>query len=165
MEAPRRYQLNWDKLKAAVVYLSERSLHDDNFGQVKPVKLLYYADCAAYLRTGEPITGSNYVHLEHGPYPEDWRAITRQPERDEVVRMDSEDIRAGCRRRRPVPRSEWDPDSLDEQERMFLDEQLRRFADFNAAQIDEYSHQEVAWRTTEPGVYCLGSWRGSECPR
>ena len=64
MEAPERFQLRWDKLTAAVAYLTERSLHDDNFGQVKPVKLLQYAHCAAYSRAGQPITGSNYVHRE-----------------------------------------------------------------------------------------------------
>lgn len=151
MGAPMRFQLQWDKLKAAVAYLTERSLRDDNFGQVKLVKLLYFADCAAYLRTGQPITGSNYVHREHGPYPEDWRSIAEQLERDGVVRIHLEDIHGNYRRRRPVPLGTSNSDLLTEQERTFLDEQLRRFAAFNAAQIEEYSHDEVAWRTTKPG--------------
>lgn len=151
MDTPTRFQLRWDKLKAAVAYLTERSLRDENFGQVKLVKLLYYADCAAYLRTGQPLTGSNYVRQEHGPYPEDWRSITERLEREGVMRIHPEDIPGGYRRRRPVPAGMSSGYLLTEQERTFLDDQLRRFAEFNAAQIEEYSHDEVAWRTTEPG--------------
>lgn len=151
MDAPIRFQLQWDKLKAAVAYLAERSIRDENFGQVKLVKLLYYADCAAYLRTGRPLTGANYVRQEHGPYPEDWRSITKQLERDGVVRIHSEEIPDGSRRRRAVPAGASSGYSLTEQERTFLDDQLRRFAEFNAAQIEEYSHDEAAWQTTEPG--------------
>ena len=32
-----------------------------------------------------------------------------------------------------------------------MDEQRQRFADFNAAAIESYSHQEIAWRATEDG--------------
>lgn len=151
MDAPIRFRLQWDKLKAAVAYLTERSLRDENFGQVKLVKLLYYADCAAYVRTGKPLTGANYIHEEHGPFPEGWRSITDQLEREGIVRILSEDIRGAYLRRRAVPVGPSNTDLLTEQELTFLDEQLRRFAEFNAAQIEEYSHDEVAWRTTEPG--------------
>ena len=61
-----RFFTNPDKLSAAIVYLAQRSLHDDHFGETKLVKLMYYADCAAYQRTGEPITGTTYI--PHGSW-------------------------------------------------------------------------------------------------
>ena len=72
-----RFFTNPDKLSAAIVYLAQRSLHDDHFGETKLVKLLYYADCAAYHRTGEPITGTTYIRMDHGPYPTGGRLLSR----------------------------------------------------------------------------------------
>lgn len=151
MEAPKRFQLQWDKLKAAVAYLTERSGNDDSFGSTKLVKLLYYADCAAYLHTGQPITGSNYIHMDHGPYPEDWRSLVGQLEREEIVRVDVEDISGSYQRRRPLLRQKATTSALTDQECSILDEQLRRFAEFNARDIEEYSHDELGWRRTVQG--------------
>ncbi len=165
MEKPKRFQLQWEKLKAAVTYLAESSLHDDNFGETKLVNLLYYADCAAYFRTGRPITGSNYVRRGYGLCPEDWRSIAEQLEREEVLRVDPEDSRGSHPPWQPASAGTADTHALTKQERAFLDEQLRRFAGFNAAQIEEYSHDEVAWRTTEPGRVIPWELTGFRMPK
>lgn len=151
MEGRKHFPLQWDKLTAAVSYLAERSRHDDSFGTIKLVKLLYYADCAAYLRTGQPITGATYIHMEHGPYPEDWQSMLRQLEREEIVRINVEDIQGNYRRRRPVVGASASSELLTETDRALLDEQLHRFADFNAGQIEEYSHDELGWHVTTHG--------------
>ena len=151
MEGKISFALQWDKLAAAVAYLSERSRNDDNFGVTKLVKLLYYADCAAYRRTGEPITGATYIHMPHGPYPHSWQVLQRRLEDEGAVKILEESLPNGNRRNRPVAGELPVGDVLSEQDRRFLDEQLRRFADFNAGQIEEYSHDEVAWRATQPG--------------
>ena len=72
------FQLRRDKLIEAIIYLSERSADDPNFGVIKLAKLLYYADCAAYLKHGAPITGVTYLHFPHGPYPEHWYKVRRE---------------------------------------------------------------------------------------
>ena len=151
MEERKTFPLQWDKLAAAVAYLAERSRNDDYFGVTKLVKLLYYADCAAYLRTGRPITGATYVHMPHGPYPDDWQRIERWLEDEQAIVILDEDIPNGHRRRRPVAGGTAAADALDEGERRFLDEQLRRFADFSATQIEDYSHDELAWHVAKQG--------------
>ena len=151
MEERKIFPLRWDKLAAAVAYLAERSRNDDYFGATKLVKLLYYADCEAYLRMGQPITGATYIHMPHGPYPDEWQAMLRQLQDEQAIRILEEDIPNGNRRRRPVAGTPATTDALTEQELRFLDEQLQRFADFNAAQIEEYSHDELAWYVTKQG--------------
>lgn len=151
MEGKIRFELQWGKLAAAVAYLTERSRHDSSFGVTKLVKLLYYADCAAYLRTGEPITGATYIHMPRGPYPDDWETMLRHLQDERVVGISEEDIPNGQRRRRPILGVASSTGVLTERERGFLDDQLRRFTDFNAAQIVEYSHDEVAWQVTQQG--------------
>lgn len=151
MDAPIRFRLQWDKLAAAVAYLTERSRNDDSFGSTKLVKLLYYADCAAYQQTGRPITGSNYVHMDHGPYPEDWRSMVDQLQREDVVRIDFEDGSGNYQRRRPLLGQKATATALSDRDRAILDDQLRRFARFNARDIEEYSHDELCWLITVQG--------------
>ena len=151
MEAKISFPLEWGKLAAAVAYLTERSRNDEHFGFAKLVKMLYYADCVAYIRTGRPITGATYVHMPHGPYPDNWEAMLRRLQDERVIGILEEDIPNGQQRRRPIASVAVTNDALTEWERGFLDEQLRRFADFNAVQIEEYSHDEVAWRVTGQG--------------
>ena len=151
MEGKISFPLQWDKLAAAAAYLTERSRHDNSFGVTKLVKLLYYADCAAYIGAGQPITGATYIHMPHGPYPDNWEAMLRRLQDERIIGILEEDIPNGQQRRRPIASVAATNDALTEWERGFLDEQLRRFADFNATQIEEYSHDEVAWRVTGQG--------------
>ena len=137
MEEPKKPKLQWDKIVAAVAYLTERSRHDDQFGVTKLVKLLYYADCAAYIRTGEPINGVTYIHMPHGPYPNDWETMMRRLQDERIMGISNEDIRNGQQRRRPIAGVASTTQGLTELEQGFLDDQLRRFADFNASQIEE----------------------------
>ena len=151
MEAKIRFPLQWDKLAAAVAYLTERSQNDNHFGFAKLVMLLYYADCAAYMRTGQPITGVTYVHMPHGPYPDDWPGIVQRLEDERAIKILKEYVPKGYWHRRPVAGGSAAMAALDEKEQGFLDEQLRKFADFSAVQIEEYSHDDLAWHVAKQG--------------
>ncbi|MDE2787411.1 MAG: Panacea domain-containing protein [Chloroflexota bacterium] len=151
MEGKISFPLKWDKLTAAVAYLTERSRHDDHFGFPKLVKLLYYADCAAYIRTGQPITDVTYVHMPHGPYPDDWTAMLKRLEDEQAIKTLKEYAPKGYWTHRPAASDAAAAAALTEKERSFLDEQLRQFADFSAAEIEEYSHDELAWGATAQG--------------
>ena len=140
-----------DKLVEAALYLSERSADDPYFGMTKLVKLLYYADCAAYIEYGKPITGTTYIHFPHGPYPENWHRVRVQMERSGAVDVLRESAGAGYHRYRILPLRPANRELLGSEELVLMDEQLKRFAEFNAAAIESYSHQEIAWRATEDG--------------
>lgn len=151
MQEKISFPVQWDKLVAAVAYLTERSRNDDHFGFTKLVKMLYYADCAAYLRTGRPITGVSYIHMPNGPYPDDWQAILKRLEDEKAIKILKEYAPKGYWSRRPVAGGSAVMDALTEREQQFLDEQLRRFTDFSAVEIEEYSHDELAWGATAQG--------------
>ena len=136
------------KIAAAVVYLAQRSINDDNFGELKLVKLLYYADCAAYQRTGKPITGTTYIKMPHGPYPDRWQTTIGSLESGGTVRLSQERIGDEYVRKHWLPGENAATSVLTARDRKFLDEQLRRFAGFNGAEIEEYSHDELAWHAT-----------------
>ena len=152
MEKHVRFPLRWEKLAAAVAYLAQHSLHDDRFGETKLVKLLYYADCAAYQRTGEPITGTTYIRMSHGPYPDEWQVNKRQLEDSGIIQVVNENISTTHTRQRALAGANGSFDALTDQDKTFLDEQLRRFREFTANAIEEYSHQDVAWHITGQGA-------------
>jgi hypothetical protein len=89
--------------------------------------------------------------MPHGPYPDDWQAMLGHLQDEHVIRVVDEAVGNGNQRHRPVSSTSKDTYALTDQEQRFLDEQLSRFFDFNATQIEEYSHDELAWRVTEQG--------------
>lgn len=151
METEREFELHREKLIEAVIYLSERSADDPNFGVIKLVHLLYYADCAAYLQHGAPITGVTYLHFPHGPYPEHWYKVRREMQAAGDVEVVYEDCDDGFHRYRMLPNRTVKPETLTAEECAILDEQRKRFALFNTAGISEYSHYQLSWRGTEDG--------------
>ena len=151
METENQFQLRKDKLIEAVIYLSERSADDPNFGVIKLVNLLYYADCAAYLKHGAPITGVTYLHFPHGPYPEHWYKLRREMQGAGDVEVLYEDNNDGHHRYRLLPNRTVKPEVLTDADCAILDEQRERFTQFNAAAISEHSHYELGWRDTEDG--------------
>ena len=111
-----------------------------------------YSDCAAYIRTGRPITGVTYVHMPNGPYPDDWPPMLERMEAEQAIKILKEYAVKGYWMRRPIVERSAATDALTEKEQGFLDEQLRRFADFSAVELEEYSHDELAWRVAAQGA-------------
>ena len=154
MEERDGFKQQMDKLAEAVVHLIEGSEADPNFGETKLVKLLYYSDCAAYRQFGAPMTGTTYLHYPHGPYPADWyksKRVMQEAGAVEVIQEDSIGVYRVYRRHRWVAKRAAKPEILSTDECAILDEQLRRFASFNASGIEEYSHHELGWLSTEDG--------------
>ncbi len=151
MEGETQFQLRPDKLIEAVIYLSERSADDPNFSVIKLVNLLYYADCAAYLKHGAPITGATYLHFPHGPYPEHWYKVRRQMQAAGDVEVLYEDSYDGHHRYRLLPNRAVKPEVLTDEDCAILDEQRERFAPFNTAGLSEHSHYQFSWLATEDG--------------
>ena len=146
-----KFEQNPAKLAEAVIYLSHLSDDDPNFGMPKLAKLLYYSDCAAYTQHGKPITGTTYLHFPHGPFPENWYRVREQMEQNGDVDVIYETAAPGYHRYRLRPRRPADLELLSPDDRAILDEQVQRFAAFNAAGIEQYSHEEISWLSTDNG--------------
>ena len=149
MERRSRFLQPPEKLAEAVVYLCKRSSEDPNFGETKLVKLLFFADCDAFEHSGTPITGSTYLHLQHGPFPENWTAIKNSMESEGDITVKTESIPGGYERKRTVANRPFRPSVFSAEEIAALDRQLDRFATFNASEIVGYSHRGLGWRATQ----------------
>lgn len=58
------------KFKALVQFICSECADDPSrLGYTKLNKILWYAETGHYIKTGEPLTGANYVKRQHGPVP------------------------------------------------------------------------------------------------
>ena len=144
----QHFAQRWDKLTEAVIHLSQRSTDDPDFGETKLVKLLYYADCAAYEQGGAPITGTTYLHFPHGPFPENWYDVKDRMEADNAISVMEETTPDGYTRKRTLANRSVKPGVLSEAEISILDEQLEQFTGFNGSELAAFSHREIGWRMT-----------------
>src|SRR5262245_20535953 len=75
-----------DKLKRLIHYIAYRCMDRPHvLDSVKMNKALYYADQAAYLTTGVPITGSRYIKKPLGPVSSDLMPVVEELEAEKDV--------------------------------------------------------------------------------
>lgn len=140
-----------EKLIEAVVFISHHSEDDPNFGMTKLVKLLYYADCAAFVQTGETITGAVYVHFPHGPYPQDWHEVRRRMAESGDVSVVYERPGEDFSRYSIEAKRKPNLELLSSADCAILRSQLERFRTFNARGIERQVRGEIGWLATEDG--------------
>ena len=154
METPAQFTQNPAKVIEAVIYMAERSKADSYFGERKVYKLLYYADCEAYRQRGAPITGTMYVHYPHGPFPENWPALKKEMLAAGDIQILSSHPREGRNdhgRNLIFSQRSMHEGVLTAADCAILAEQVKRFAAFNFAGIEEYVQEEAGWLTTDDG--------------
>lgn len=140
---------NEHKLKELVVYIANKSKDDPAFGKTKLLKLLAYADFAAYRRLGHSITGATYIKLEHGPSSREAPGalnMLRALKRIEIV---EEDV-FGYSQTRIVALDKPDAKALDSHERAVIDDVIETFSRFNNSQMADVSHRDfVGWKLAD----------------
>ncbi len=62
-------ELNWEKLKTVVHYVSQKATDPSVLGSIKLNKVLWYADTVHYIVHGRAITNERYVKRQFGPVP------------------------------------------------------------------------------------------------
>ncbi len=135
-------KLNLAKLQNAILFLCKG-------GQLKTKlnKLLFYADFKHFKENAVSITGARYVHLPHGPVPNNYEFFfaamihSRQIEVDEVqiYQYFGENF---------VSTIEPDLSIFEPSELKVLAEVKELFKDYTATQIRDFSHQERGYQET-----------------
>lgn len=138
-----------DKFKELIVYLWQLGDGDERLGATKLNKLLWYADKAAYLRSGRSITGARYVHLPEGPAP-----IALVPARRDLVesgrlRPDPRPVNSHTMQRfeatGPARLDAFTADELQD-----VHSVVRRFWYLDNGAMSRLSHFEGGWVVTKP---------------
>jgi len=135
-------RLNLAKLQNAILFFCKG-------GQLKTKlnKLLFYADFKHFKGNAVSITGARYVHLQHGPVPNNYEFFfatmthSRQIEVDEIqiYQYYGENF---------VSTIEPDLSIFEPSELKVLAEVKEFFKDYTATQIRDFSHQERGYQET-----------------
>lgn len=129
-----------EKFKELIMYIARECADDVFFGATKLNKILFFSDFTAYAATGKPITGAEYIAIEHGPAP---RRLV--PIREEMI-MDGDvkTERRGSQERviavRP-PAYEFPSE-----ERAIIDTVIDWLRYKDATAVSELTHKLLAWQ-------------------
>ncbi len=113
-------------------------------------KLLFYADFAHYRRHGRGITGLHYARLPHGPVPDDYQALIAALSETGALGVREVAFGDGYVGEQLVALTPPDTSVLTREERETLERVKRYFRDWGSKRISDLSHEEPAWRETEP---------------
>ncbi len=143
-------QKNLEKFKEVFLRVLNRVGSKPNIGETVIYKLLYFIDFDFYEKCEEQLIGATYIKNRYGPTPVEFKKIAdKMIEDEDVTRVENSYFNYPQTKYLPLRRS--DLSKLKANEIEVIDDVLNRLSDMNAAQISEYSHNDVPWLTTEEG--------------
>ena len=145
-------ELQIEKFKNVLLYLSECCAGKPNVGETVLNKLLYFCDFNYYEIYEEHLTGARYKKLPYGPVPQPLDGIINQMIADKQLQRIKTEYH-GFTQTRYLPLSKPDLTQLSAAEKTVIDDVIRQMSDWNANQISEYSHRDKPWKATDDGDY------------
>ena len=111
------------------------------FGATKLNKILFFCDFVAFAELGSPMTGAQYIAIEHGPVPRPFRPI-----RDEMAKRGDIVLERQGNQDRVVARrnAEWNLFSSAEQ--FVIHNVIRELENEDADSVSELSHKFLGWQ-------------------
>ena len=111
------------------------------FGATKLNKILFFCDFRAFAELGKPITGAEYIALEHGPVP---RLLV--PIRDDMRKTGDIIIDYRGNQDRLVAKRNADWSLFSPAEQFVIHDVIRKLENENADGVSELSHKFLGWR-------------------
>lgn len=143
-------QRNLKKFKEVFLYVLEKVGSKSNVGMTVLYKLLYFIDFDYYEKFEEQLIGATYIKNHFGPTPVEFKEIVKSME----LKGELETVKSKYflhEQTKYLPRREADISVLNAQEIKHIDEVILRLSDKSAAELSNYSHEDVPWITAEYG--------------
>ena len=143
-------QKNLEKFKEVLLYILSKAGGKPNVGEAVVYKLLYFIDFDFYEKFEEQLVGATYIKNHYGPTPVEFKTIVDDMIKNgEVVKVEGKYFNYPQRKYLPVRRPNLD--ILSGREVEHIDDVLARLADKNAKEMENYSHEDIPWKTAENG--------------
>jgi hypothetical protein len=141
---PATITANEQKFKELIIYVASKCQTDASFGAIKLNKILFHADFLAYGSLGTPITGMEYMKLEHGPAPRLLAPIRADMQKDhDIVVVNA--TRFGFQQDRVVPLREPNLSLFSAEEIALVDSAIQSFWGVTATDLSEVTHGYRGW--------------------
>ena len=142
-------QENADKFKEVLIYILNRVGSKPNIGESVIYKLLYFIDFDFYERYEEQLIGATYIKNHYGPTPLEFSKVVEGMLGRDIIKV--QDKYFSYPQTKYLPTREADLRKLGAHEIGIIDGVLGKLSGMNAAQIGDYSHNDVPWLTAEEG--------------
>ncbi|MEL7481791.1 MAG: Panacea domain-containing protein [Pseudomonadota bacterium] len=138
------------RLAAAVHFVIHETSGQD-LGKTKLNKILWFADCDAYRRHGETVTGlASYVKLQYGPVPNGIDLVIRDLIADGSIEQDSHQVGTYIRHGYNSLAAPGDTNCLSERCKQVLQNVIEAVRPLTAFEVSEISH-DALWEETPHG--------------
>ena len=139
-----------EKFKEVLLYILEEIGARPNVGKALLCKLLYFIDFDYYEKYEDQLMGAIYIKNHFGPTPPAFPEIVKEmEEQGELMSVKAKRYKYEQQKFLPLRKAELK--DLSAREKELIDKNIERFKDFNAKQMEEYSHKDVPWITAEDG--------------
>lgn len=147
IDVPRK---NLDKFREVLLYVLNKIGAKPNVGETVLYKLLYFIDFDYYEQYQEQLIGATYKKNKFGPTPLEFRKVAEKMiEAGELQKLPDKFF--NYPQTKYLPLRVPDLSRLSGSEIGVIDRVLDRLSDMTAAQISEYSHNDVPWLSTDEG--------------
>ena len=141
---------NLDKFKQVLLYILNKVGSKPNVGETVLHKLLYFIDFDYYEKFEENLMGATYIKNHHGPTSVELGEILKEmQEQGEIEAVKSQYFK--YLQKKYLPRKRPNLDILSAREIEHIDDVLARLSDKNAAEIENYSHEDIPWKVAQNG--------------
>ena len=141
-------QKNLKKFKEVLLYVLSKVGGKSNVGEAVIYKLFYFIDFDYYEKFEEQLVGATYIKNHYGPTPVEFKTIVDDMIKSgEVVRVEGKYFNYPQRKYLAIRRPNLNV--LSGREIEHIDDVLARLSDKNAKEMENYSHEDIPWKTAE----------------
>ncbi len=141
---------NLEKFRQVLLYILIKVGSKPNVGETVLHKLLYFIDFDYYEKFEENLMGATYIKNHHGPTAVEFGLLIKDmQEKGEIEAVQSSYFKYQQKKYLPLKRPNLD--ILSAREIDHIDNVLVRLSDKNAAEIENYSHQDIPWISAKEG--------------
>jgi transcriptional regulator with XRE-family HTH domain len=141
---------NLDKFKQVILYVLGKVGSKPNIGETVLHKLFYFIDFDYYEKFEENLMGATYIKNHHGPTSVELGAIIENMQNNgEIEAVKSNYFK--YEQKKYLPRKRPDLGILSAREIQHIEEVLARLSDKNAREIENYSHEDIPWKSAKDG--------------
>lgn len=137
-----------EKFKQVLLYLLERCAGKPNIGETVLNKLLYFIDFNYYETYEEQLTGATYIKNTYGPTPIELVKVIERLKDEGAIEI-IKDKYGPYLQKRYLPLIKADLSRLKASEKEIIDKVIMAHSDKTAAEISNYSHEDVPWKATK----------------
>jgi len=143
-------QKNVEKFKEVLLYILSKVGGKPNIGEAVIYKLLYFIDFDFYEKYEEQLIGATYIKNHHGPTPVEFKAIVdRMIKNKEIMKVEKKYFEYPQRKYLPIRMPNLEV--LSAREKEHIDNVLIRLSDKNAKEMENYTHEDIPWKTATDG--------------